>query len=464
MRKLCLLTLALSAVILCRANVRLPNVLSSNMVLQQRSTATLWGWCEPGERIAVTTSWDGKTDSMRGTRDGNWRLSVATPAAGGPYTIRIKGQNTLVLDNILIGEVWLCSGQSNMEMCENWGLPDVKEELPLCYNANIRFFHVPRTTATHPQDDCPGNWAVCDSTQLKSFSAVGYFFGKRLNKELNVPIGLIEASWGGTPAEVWTPAGLIGADADLSTAATKIKPADGWPHLPGYCYNGMLAPLTSFAIAGALWYQGESNTVAPDTYSKLLSTMIASWRSAWKEPLPFYYVQIAPFAYGEKYEGARVREQEARTQQVENTGMVVISDLVTDTADIHPKNKHDVGLRLANWALAETYHHSGIVYKNPAYQNMEIKGDKIIISLMDAPNGLAVKGNEPKDLLIAGEDKVFYPAKLKLEGNRMILSAAAVKKPVAVRYQFDNAGIGNIFSKEGLPLAPFRTDDWPLSP
>lgn len=462
MRKLSMLSLLLSMVLCSNANIRLPNVLSDNMVLQQQSQVRLWGWCEPGERIGIVCSWDQRTDSVKGTRDGNWNLSVSTPKAGGPYTISIKGQNTIVLNNILIGEVWVCSGQSNMEMCETWGLPDVKEELPVCYNNNIRFFHVPRTTSAAPQDNCPGSWSNCDSVTLKQFSAVGYFFGKRLNKALHVPIGLIEVAWGGTNAEDWTPASLIEGDELLKAAEAKEKPADGWPYKSGSCYNGMIAPIVNFAVAGALWYQGESNTVAPSTYERLLTTMIASWRQAWGLPLPFYLVQIAPFKYGVPYEGAAVREQEARVTRVQNTGMVVISDLVTDTADIHPKNKHDVGFRLANWALADTYHQQGITYKNPAFQSMEIKGDKVVITCSDAPTGLSVRGKTAEQLLIAGDDKVFWPAQARIEGDKLIVSATAVKKPVAVRYQFDNSGIGNIFGKEGLPLAPFRTDNWVL--
>ena len=462
MRRLCLLSLSVSLFVFCQANVRLPNVLSSNMVLQQRSQVSLWGWCEPREKVEITTSWDGKLDSVRGSRDGKWSLTIATPAAGGPYTISIKGYNRITLDNILIGEVWICSGQSNMEMSETWGLPDVKADLPSCYNPNIRFFHVPRTTAAYPQDDCSGKWAVCDSNELKHFSAVAYFFARKLNGDLNVPIGVIQAAWSGTPAEVWTPAGLVDGDPVLKAAAERQKPSTGWPYMPGYCYNAMIAPLTPYVIAGALWYQGESNVEAPQTYGKLLSTMIASWRGAWNAPLPFYYVQIAPFSYEVKDQGAIVREQEARTMRLEHTGMVVISDLVTDTEDIHPKDKHDVGLRLANWALAETYHRSGITFRNPTFQSMEIKGDKAILTITDAPDGLLLKGKEAIELAIAGEDKVFYPAKVKIEGSRIIVSAPAVKKPVAVRYEFDNAGIGNIFGKEGLPLAPFRTDDWPV--
>jgi len=462
MRKLCLLILAAVFVLSSRANLRLPNVLSSNMVLQQRSQVDLWGWCDPGEKIRIVASWNDKVDSVTGTRDGRWKITLPTPAAGGPYVITFKGWNTVVLDNILVGEVWVCSGQSNMEMCETWGLPDVRAELPVCNNPNIRFFHIPRTTSTHPQDDCPGKWTPCDSNELKSFSAVGYFFGKKLNQDLNVPIGLIEASWGGTPAEVWTPTSMVAEDPALQAAAERLQPANGWPYLPGFCFNGMIAPITPFRIAGAIWYQGEGNTVNGDMYSKIFTAMIAAWRSAWNEPLPFYYVQIAPFTYGANNQGTIVREQQAKTMTLENTGMVIVSDLVDDTTNIHPKNKHEVGYRLADWALAETYHKSGITCKNPTYQSMEIKGDKVTLTFDNAPGGLILKGSDAKAIVIAGEDHVFYPAKAKIEGNKLIVSAAAVKKPVAVRYQFSNAGIGNLAGKEGLPLAPFRTDNWPV--
>jgi len=443
-----------------RAEVRLPAVLASNMVLQQRSNVKFWGWSEPGERIYVTTSWDRGTDSVRGSRDGKWELLLATPAAGGPYTIEIKGSNRIVLENVLIGEVWVCSGQSNMEMCEAWGLPDVKEELPVCANPKIRFFQLPKTTAVHPQDDCSAKWAQCDSNTLRRFSAVGYFFGKRLNRELNVPIGLVEAAWGGTPAEVWTPAELVTRDTVLRNAAAKQKPSDGWPFSPGYCYNGMIAPLTSLEAAGVIWYQGEGNTVAPWSYSQLFTTMIAAWRKAWGRPLSFYYVQIAPFTYGEKDQGSLLREQQAKSQQMENTGMVVISDITGDTTDIHPKDKHDVGWRLANWALADTYHRQDMVYRNPNYLAMQVQDDGVVITIGETGGGLVVKGQEVKELVIAGEDRVFYPAKARIEGSRIIVSSKEVKKPVAVRYQFSNSGVGNLFGKSGLPVAPFRTDGW----
>jgi sialate O-acetylesterase len=462
MKNVCIVVILLGSGLSSFANLRLPAVISSNMVLQQQSTAKLWGWSDPGEKIYIFTSWNNRTDSTRGTRDANWQINIPTPAAGGPYTITIKGFNTLVLENVMIGEVWICSGQSNMEMCETWGLPDVKAELPICATNNIHFFHVPRTTSSYPQEDCKAQWVSCDSNELKNFSAVGYFFGKALNGRLNVHIGLIESSWGGTPAEVWTPAAQINEDASLKAASTTLKPSGGWPFMSGYCFNGMIAPLTNYAIAGAIWYQGEGNTNAPATYGKLLQTMIGSWRQAWNKPLPFYYVQIAPFTYGAKNVAGVLREQQATVMSLDKTGMVVISDITGDTTNIHPKDKHDVGLRLANWALSETYHLAGVVYKSPMYKSMEVHGDKIVVSLENAPSGLVLKDKEPRELFIAGEDKVFYPAQAKIEGSRLIVSAAQVKKPVAVRYQFDNAGVGNIFGREGLPVAPFRTDDWPV--
>jgi sialate O-acetylesterase len=462
MKKMSFLLLLVVMTFAAQAGIRLPAVISSNMVLQQQSHPKLWGWSDPGEWIYVTTSWDvHRTDSVKGSRDGKWEIRVPTPSAGGPYTIEIKGQsNTIRLENIMIGEVWICSGQSNMEMNETWGLPEVKDELPSCKTNNIHFFHIPRTTAVFPQDDCDGRWASCDANELKTFSAVGYFFAKKLNKELNVPVGIIEAAWGGTPAEVWTPAGRIEADADLKEGNTKLKPADGWPYLPGYCYNAMIAPVTSFELAGAIWYQGEGNVLAASTYGKLLTTMIESWRQAWNKPLPFYFVQIAPFTYGANENASLLREQQASVLKLAGTGMVVVSDITGNTTDIHPKDKHDVGERLAAWALSETYHRAGITYKNPMYRSMAVKSGKIEVDIADAPAGLVVKGGPVREVLVAGDDKVFYPAEVRIEGSRLIVSAREVKNPVAVRYQFDNAGVGNIFSKEGLPVAPFRTDNW----
>lgn len=443
------------------SQVRLPAVLSSGMVLQQNDSVSLWGWSQPAEKIFVTTSWDNHTDSTIANNGARWKLKVKTPAAGGPYSISFKGYNTVELKDVLIGEVWLCSGQSNMEMNWQWGhLPDVNAEFPTCATTNIRFFQVPKTTSDYPQDNCDAKWESCDSNSLKSFSAVGYFFGKRLNKELNVPIGLINSSWGGTPAEVWTEAGAINDNAELKASDDKLEELAWWPKKPGMTYNGMLAPLFNYSIAGALWYQGEGNTAAPYTYSHLLTTMIDSWRKAWNKNLPFYYVQIAPFTYGTTNQGNLIREQQANAMQHNNVGMTVVTDLVDDTTDIHPKNKHEVGYRLAGWALAETYHKSGFAYKSPFYKNIEIKKDKAIISFDNVPTGLMAKDKKINAVQVAGANKVFYPADAKIDGDKLIVSSKIVKQPVAVRFSYSNAAVGNLFSKEGLPVCPFRTDDW----
>lgn len=442
------------------AVLRLPAVIGSNMVLQQQSSVKLWGWCDPQEKIFITTSWNNRLDSAKGTRDGKWELRVPTIAAGGPYTILVKGNTeTIRLDNVLLGEVWICSGQSNMEMCESWGLPDVRAELPTCATNNIHFFNIPRTTAAWPQEDCQTKWTAVDSNSLKHFSAVGYFFARRLQASLNVPVGIIEAAWGGTPAEVWVPTDTIHSDPMLQQSAEKLEAFDGWPYHSGYCYNGMIAPVVPYTIAGALWYQGEANQSIPETYSWLMTTLIRCWREAWNKELPFYYVQIAPFVYGGT-SSERLREQQAKLMEVPGTGMVVISDLVNDTTNIHPKDKHDVGARLAGWALAETYHKTGLFYKSPSFGSMEVKGAKVLLTMRDAPEGLVIRGDRVRECFVAGEDKVFYPAEVKVEGERLQVSSPKVKIPVAVRYQFSAAGIGNIFSREGLPLAPFRTDNW----
>jgi sialate O-acetylesterase len=445
------------------ADIRLPAVLSSNMVLQQQSQIKLWGWGEPYEKITVTTSWDNKTyPETKPNGNASWQLNINTPAAGGPYTITIKGRNTIILNNILIGEVWVCSGQSNMEMSGNWGLQDIKQALPTAYNSNIRFFHIPKATAQTQQNDCNAQWLVCDSNTLKSFSAVGYFFGRNLNSRLNIPIGLVEAAWSGSSAEVWTPDSVINNDPILKPAATKIAANDQCPSIPGYAYNGMVAPIKDFAIAGTIWYQGENNTINAATYPRLFTAMIDSWRRAFNKEIPFYFVQIAPFRYQLKNVGALMRESQTKSMHHPNTGMVVITDLAIDTNNVHPANKHDVGLRLANWALAETYHQRGIIYKSPQFKSMSIHKDKAILLFDNAGKGFTIKRKEPTQLFLAGGDEVFYPASVSAKKNKLIIWSAQVKKPVAARYGFSNTAIGNLFSTEGLPVGPFRTDNWPV--
>lgn len=442
------------------ANIRLPAVLSSGMVLQQQSEVRLWGWASPGETITVTCSWSGKTDSTYTTRDANWELRVRTPAAGGPYTITFKGYNEIVLADVLVGEVWICSGQSNMEWSSVNGVDGMDQELTLPANPQLRFFHVTKTTSLYPQDDCSAAWQSCAPASLKTFSAVGYFFGRKLQDSLHVPIGLINASWGGTPAEPWTPATIVNESSVLKRSADSLMKTNWWPITPGAAYNGMIAPLTKFALAGAIWYQGESNAIIYPTYRLLFTSMIEAWRRAWNKEFPFYYVQIAPYRYGDNNIAALLREQQTEAMTLHRTGMVVITDLVEDTNNIHPRNKKDVGSRLANWALAEIYHHTGIVYKSPVFKNMVLKNGNAELFFNNAPNGFVMRGNKAAEWYIAGENKQFLPAEIRIEKDRIIVFNKAVSHPVAVRFAFSNTAIGNVFNKEGLPLCPFRTDDW----
>lgn len=457
-----LVLFALFLSIAVKAQIRLPAIFSDNMVLQRESDVTVWGWSSPGEKIFVSNTWNNSVDSVQATSFAKWTLKIKTPAAGGPYTLTIKGSNTITLNNVMIGEVWVCSGQSNMEWSSLNGLPEIDAELPNSTNSNIRLFHLPKTTAIYPQDDNAGTWKNCNAETLKSFSGVAYFFGKKLQGELNVPIGLINTSWGGTPAEVWTPAEAIDADKELKDAAAKQGVNNWWPTVSGATYNAMIYPITNFNIAGAIWYQGESNTGTASSYTKLMKAMIDSWRKAWKKEIPFYFVEIAPFKYGNKNIGALLREAQTQTLSHPKTGMVVITDLVENVKDIHPRQKKAVGERLAGWALAETYNKQGLVYKSPSYKNIEINKNKVTVYFDNAADGLVLKGGEKKatEFYIAGDDKNFLPADVKIEGDRVVLSNKLIKNPVAVRFAFSNTAMANIFSKAGLPVNPFRTDNW----
>ncbi|RYY30717.1 MAG: sialate O-acetylesterase [Chitinophagaceae bacterium] len=457
---LCITTFCHSTIF---AEVRLPALLTDNMVLQRNATVKLWGWSGPNEKVVITTSWNNRTDSIIANGDAKWSLNIQTPGAGGPYSITFRGENTIVLNNVMLGEVWVCSGQSNMEWGGFKGLKEIEEALPASANKNLRFFHVPKTTADYPQDDCSASWQESGPATLNNFSAVAYFFGKQLSETLNVPVGLIHSSWGGTPAEAWTPQADVTGNEVLHKAALKIRESTWWPTKPGKAYNAMIAPLLPFTIAGAIWYQGESNTETSDTYQQLLTTMISRWREEWNKEFPFYYVQIAPYTYEKENIGALLREAQANVQAHPKTGMVVVTDLVENVKDIHPQQKRAVGQRLANFALAETYGKTGIAYRSPVFRSMSTNKNKTTLTFDHAPNGFLLKGNKATEWYIAGPDKQFYPADVTINNNKIIVSSPRVTAPVAIRFGFSNEAMPNLFSKEGLPVTPFRTDDWDVS-
>jgi len=431
------------------------------MVLQQKSNVTIWGWSEPGEKITIRVGWDTTKHLATASSGAKWKVEVPTPAGGGPYTISIDGNNKILLEDVLVGEVWVCSGQSNMEMSVNWGLP-YQDEVARATNTKIHFFHIPRTTSQFPQEDVKAKWVVCTPDEMKNFSAAGYFFGKNLQENLQVPVGLINSSWGGTPAETWTPKELVEGDSILKNASASLKTSTGWPIEPGLAYNAMIYPITNFSIAGTIWYQGESNVGTASTYTSLFTTMINSWRKAWQKEFPFYFVQIAPFAgYGDNSSSAFLREAQTKSLSLANTGMVLTADLVDNINDIHPKMKKEVGERLANLALAETYGKQNAAYKIPTYKNMQVQKNKIKLWFNNADGGLISKG-PLTEFFIAGDDQKFVPAEAKIEGNSIVLWNKNIDKPVAVRYGFRNAAILKLYNKEGVPVNLFRTDDWPV--
>jgi len=487
------------------ADIKLPAVISDNMVLQRGKKAPIWGWAEPGEKVRVKGSWQLFGTSTKAKDNGKWMVKIQPPKAGGPYEIVLKGNNTITLKNILVGEVWICSGQSNMQ----WSVRqsnNAEQEIAGADYPKVRLFTVKRKVADEPQTDCVGNWTMCSPETVPGFSAVGYFFGRELHKELNVPIGLIHTSWGGTPAEAWTRRGALESEPDCvpilerfdeamakypeakkkydedigkwKEAAEKAKAegknpprrpgppfGPGNPHSPAGLYNAMIAPLIPYGIQGAIWYQGESNAGRAYQYRQLFPAMITNWRKDWGQgDFPFLFVQLANFMAVEPEPvdsaWAELREAQLMTLALPNTGMAVIID-IGEADDIHPKNKQDVGKRLALWALAKTYG-KNLVHSGPIYKSMRTEGNKIILDFEHVGGGLAARGGEPlKGFAVAGAERKFVWADAKIDGNTVIISSNEVSVPVAVRYGWANNPVCNLYNKEGLPASPFRTDDWP---
>lgn len=460
-RYLCLCIASVFSIITTSASakVTLPALFNDHMVLQQSSEVIIWGWAKPLEEVTVVGSWDSIAVKTKTDNHANWLVKLNTPAAGGPYTVTIIGYNTLILEDVLIGEVWLCSGQSNMEWSAGAGIDNAAEEIQNANYPSIRFFQVTHRSADAPQLDLDGQWTACTPQTMKGFSAVAYFFGRDLHTNLNVPIGLINSSWGGTPAETWMNPSAVSAEEELARAAAKLTEVPWCPVKPGSAYHAMLAPLIPYLIAGAIWYQGEANVGSAFEYRRLLPALIANWRNEWGKDFSFYYVQIAPFNYGKPFEGVLLRESQLKSMSVPNTGMVVISD-IGNVEDIHPRNKIDVGKRLANWALARTYGKEGIAFSGPIYREMKIEGDKIRLFFDFAEKGLLCKGKALTDFQIAGSDKEFVEAEGKIDASTVIVHASAVKNPAAVRFAWSNTAEPNLFNKEGLPASCVRTDDW----
>jgi len=451
--------------ITAKAAVKLPSVIASNMVLQQKAKVALWGASSRTGKIRVQTSWDKKQYEVLIGRNGQWYLTVQTPGAGGPFSITFNDGDSLRLDNILIGEVWLCSGQSNMEMpmrgFNSQPILNSNEIIASSANPQLRLFKVSRATALQPAQDCKGSWEAASPNTVRDFSALAYQYGALLQKQLNVPVGIVLSTVGGTTIQTWMDEASLKPFREV-VVPKNIDTAKAPHKLPTTLYNGMIAPLTRLNIRGFIWLQGESNRHQPELYLQLFPAMVSSWRKEWNlGELPFYYVQIAPFGSSIKtLNGPRLREAQLKAMSViPNSGMVSALDVGMEKY-IHFMDKTSLAKRLSYWALAKTYQVEGISYSGPVYQSMAVKGNEVTLSFDYAEYGLTSFGRELKLFTLAGADQVFHPAVAVIRNGKVVLSSKAVAKPVAARYAFAEWVVGDLYNNEGLPASSFRTDDW----
>jgi sialate O-acetylesterase len=493
-----LLALALACLApAANCEIRLPGILSSHMVLQRDKPIHVWGWSAPGEKVSV--AFHGTTRDTAGDAMGAWSVYLPTETAGGPYALTVTGANKLVLDDVLIGDVWFASGQSNMEfpMKGFTGAPlkDSAKEIAAATQPQIRLLHIPAKASDFPLRDSPATWTVCTPETVPNFSAVAYFFGRDLVASEHVAIGLIDSTWGGTPGEAWislqgiasdpammpvfaTRADMMSSQAeavairtkeraedDAARAAGRPAPSHPWrpdpaSWAPAALFNGQVAPATPFAIKGAIWYQGESNSrlVFAPMYAKVLPALIADWRAQWHVgDFPFLYVQIANFKSNATENWAIVREAQRRTLAVTNTAMVVTAD-VGDPDNVHPSDKQTVGARLALAARAVAYGES-IEYSGPLYRQATPEGSSMRVWFDHAGTGLTAKGGELQSFEIAGEDGKYVAATAKIEGKTLLVASPNVTAPKYVRYAWSNSPVVNLYNASGLPASPFTSED-----
>lgn len=455
------------------ADIRLPQIFSDGMVLQRHQPIAVWGWADPSEHVKVELN----NQNRETTADavGRWQLALDPEEAGGPFQLVVSGKNTVMLSDVLVGEVWVCSGQSNME----WSVGrsnNAKQEIANANYPEIRQVRIPRKTAGVPLEDMEESleWKEVNPQNVGDFTAVGYFYARELHKELNVPIGLINASWGGTIIETWISKEALQTDKSLRKAihffeqvpADTIRQNTTPNRYPTLLFNAMINPLIPYTVKGVIWYQGEGNARRAYEYRKSFPMMINDWRKQWGlGDFPFYFVQLASYkaSGGTSASGsawAELREAQHQTLSLSRTGEAVTID-IGDTDDIHPRNKQDVGKRLAAIALHDSYGQD-IVYSGPVYKKLRVKGKQAIIHFDYVHSGLAVKASE--DIIgfeIAGADQRFYPAEARIAGETVVLSSPSVNRPKAVRYAWaDDPGKSNLFNGDGFPAVPFRTDKW----
>jgi sialate O-acetylesterase len=459
--------MVLGGTVAASAAVKLPAVIGENMVLQRGQPAPIWGWADPGEQVSVTVA--GQTVPTRAGKDGKWKVTLPKLDVGGPLQMTVKGSAgaAIVLRNVLVGEVWVCSGQSNMTM-PVIQVKNGRSEIAAASYPKIRLFKVPTRKSAEPQADCVAEWKECNPAAVSGFSAAAYFFGRQLHKELDVPVGLIDCDWGGSWAEWWASRKTLESNPVLKLLAGQTDSSS--------LYNGMLVPLIPYAIRGVIWYQGEANIQRAYQYRTLFPAIIANWRADWGQgDFPFGFVQIAPFSYSGAWGHdpsccPELWEAQLMTlKSVPNTGMAVTVDLADpdlihpkgqDYRGIHPTKKQEVGRRLALWALAKVYGRD-LVYSGPIYASMKVQGRGIRLRFEHVGGGLIASDGKPLvEFTIAGEDRKFVPAVAAIDGNSVVVRSESVAQPVAVRHAWRDDALPNLANKEGLPASPFRTDSW----
>ncbi len=433
--------------------VHMPEIFASHMVMQRNSDVKIWGWGKPREKIIVSTSWNEATYEAEVDNQGNWEIVAHTNEGGGPYTITINGYNKIVLEDVLLGEVWICSGQSNMEWSANSGIDDAAEHIAQANHPQIRFFDVETMSATSPQQNLAGSWSVCTSETMASTSAIGYFFARELAEKLGVPVGMINSTWGGTAAEAWTPEGVIAESAHLSEGAALLTPVPWGPIEPGRIYNAMIHPLIPFAIAGVIWYQGESNVGNAEYYQDMMTSMVTSWRSKWDREFPFYFAQIAPYRYkGDR--GALLRDAQRRClESIPHSGMVMTSD-IGDTTDIHPKNKLDVGLRFSRMALTKLYGVGTEPSEGPLPIAATFESEIVRISFSNG-EGLHSRSQFHKEFEVMGEDGQWQIVRAVVEEGMVRLQCDGIREPKMVRFEWKSNLMPTLFNGLGLPATSF---------
>lgn len=453
-------------------SLKLPQIFSDKMILQQQAEIKIWGWADPTQKLTIWTDWNGEKYDVQVKPDSTWKVKVLTPKASyNSYNLSIvSGKEKIVLKDILIGEVWFCSGQSNMDQkMKGYFRETVKNALhdvAVSTNKYIRSFNVERAGSIKMEDDVKGQWEWANPSTTIDFSATGYYYSRTLQKALDVPVGFIACSWGGSKIEAWMPASSIENFSELQIPRT--EPKENLRHwTPTILFNAMVHPIAGYGIRGVLWYQGETNRKQYNQYPRYFKSMHEEWIKMWNlGDFPIYFCQLAPFDYKDSsHASAYFREAQWKISQTQpNTGMVVLMD-VGEKENIHPTNKETIGNRLAYLALGKTYGHTKLPYKSPELKSVNVIGDVMTISFLNTESGLMVCSGGHKDSIgnfeIAGEDKIFYPAKAKIVPQaRVEVSSPSVKNPRAVRYAFKDFVIGTLFGANGVPVSSFRTDNW----